>query len=82
MSIKSNKELEEYLDKNLDVSGNPHDNIFLYKHFLRFYKDVEHRIVKNLYNCEYIGEYIKHMKLIGWHSPVELNELKNKYKVN
>jgi hypothetical protein len=72
MEIKSSKELEEYLDSKVNVDSNPNDNIFLYQHFLRYEKNVEYRIVENIYNSEYIEEYIQDMYSIGWKHPEDL----------
>lgn len=66
--ISELKELKKYLDSKVDVTDNPHDNIFLYKtHMWR-----EHKIRskdKEFFDKKYVKEYIENMRRIGWKSP-------------
>jgi hypothetical protein len=61
-------ELKTYLDSQVDVTDNPHDNLYLYRHHML----QEHKIKssdENFFDEEYIEEYIADMKRIGWKSP-------------
>lgn len=61
-------ELIKYLDSQVDVTDNPHDNLYLYRHHMWR----EHKIKINdehFFDEKYVEEYIAHMKTIGWKSP-------------
>jgi len=70
-------ELLKYLDSQVDVTDNPHDNLYLYRHHLW----VEYKITindENFFNMQYIEEYIAAMKEIGWKSPEDQTTFKVK----
>lgn len=64
------RDIENYLNSKVNVEGNPYDNLFLYKNWLKKVRgiDIMH---KDFGKQEYLDAYIYHMHEIGWNQPVK-----------
>jgi hypothetical protein len=71
--MDSIQDIENYLNSKVNVDGNPHDNLFLYKDWIKKNKGID-ILHKDFGKMEYLTEYITEMYKIGWDKPVELPE--------